>query len=375
MLVARVDGQVAGHLLLVDTATAGEAELKSMAVRTDLQGQGIGAALIEAARALLTNAGVRVLHVATAAASAANLRFYQRRGFRMRAVERDAFTAATGYPPGIMVEGIPLRDRVWLDMELGRDWARDHLCSAHMPLPSEPLERLGFLTIGSFDGADPGPGHETTLQVIELGERLGFDSAWVRHRHLQYGISSPVAVLAAASQRTRRIALGTAVIPLGWENPLRLAEDLATVDILTGGRLNPGISVGPPMRYDEVRDASTPTPATSRTSPTSASSGCCGCVDGGQASSFRGVAGIEEFSDRVQPQSPGLRGRMWYGAGSVRSAAWAGEHGMNLLCSNVVAPRTEGGRGLRHHPAVAHDGVPRHTTPTGAPRGSRRGWS
>ena len=124
-----------------------------------------------------------------------------------------------------------------------------------MPMPSEPLEQLGFLTIGSFDGADPGPGHETTLQVIELGERLGFDSAWVRHRHLQYGISSPVAVLAAASQRTSRIALGTAVIPLGWENPLRLAEDLATVDILTGGRLNPGVSVGPPMRYDEVRAA------------------------------------------------------------------------------------------------------------------------
>ena len=124
-----------------------------------------------------------------------------------------------------------------------------------MPPPSEPLEKLGFLTIGSFFGADPGPGHETTLQVIELGERLGFDSAWVRHRHLQYGISSPVAVLAAATQRTRRIALGTAVIPLGWENPLRLAEDLATVDILSGGRLNPGVSVGPPMHYDQVKQA------------------------------------------------------------------------------------------------------------------------
>ena len=54
-----------------------------------------------------------------------------------------------------------------------------------MPSPSEPLEKLGFLTIGSFDGANPGAGHETTLQVIELGEQLGFDSAWVRHRHLQ----------------------------------------------------------------------------------------------------------------------------------------------------------------------------------------------
>ena len=118
-----------------------------------------------------------------------------------------------------------------------------------------PLEKLGFLTIGSFDGADPAAGHETTLEVIELGERLGFDSAWVRHRHLQYGISSPVAVLAAASQRTRRIELGTAVIPLGWENPLRLAEDLATVDVLSGGRVNPGVSVGPPMHFADVRDA------------------------------------------------------------------------------------------------------------------------
>src|ERR671912_1919600 len=124
-----------------------------------------------------------------------------------------------------------------------------------MPHPTRPLRKLGFLTIGLFDPADPALGHESTLQIIERGERLGFDSAWLRHRHLQFGISSPVAVMAAATQRTRRIELGTAVIPLGWENPLRLAEDLATVDILSGGRLNPGVSVGPPMRYDEVREA------------------------------------------------------------------------------------------------------------------------
>lgn len=117
------------------------------------------------------------------------------------------------------------------------------------------LERLGFLTIGLFDEADPGGGHETTLRMIELGEQLGFDSVWLRHRHLQYGISSPIAVLAAATQRTRRIELGTAVIPLGWENPLRLAEDLATVDVLSGGRLNPGVSVGPPMHWDDVSAA------------------------------------------------------------------------------------------------------------------------
>lgn len=65
-----------------------------------------------------------------------------------------------------------------------------------------PLRKPGFLTIGLFDENDPRPGHEVTLEVIDLGERLGFDCAWVRHRHLQSGISSPVAVLAAASQCT-----------------------------------------------------------------------------------------------------------------------------------------------------------------------------
>src|SRR5271156_4295030 len=124
-----------------------------------------------------------------------------------------------------------------------------------MPEPGVALEKLGFLTIGLFDGQDPGPGHQDTLETIELAERLGFDCAWLRCRHLQYGISSPVAVLAAASQRTARIELGTAVIPLGWENPLRLAEDLATVDVLSGGRLNPGVSTGAPRHAGDVRGA------------------------------------------------------------------------------------------------------------------------
>ena len=205
-----------------------------------------------------------------------------------------------------------------------------------MPPPSEPLEKLGFLTIGSFDRADPAAGHETTLQVIELGEQLGFDSAWVRHRHLQYGISSPVAVLAAATQRTRRIALGTAVIPLGWENPLRLAEDLATVDVLSGGRLNPGVSVGPPMRYDDVRDALHPDTADVEDFSYERVLRLLRFVAGEQASPFRGTVGIEEYSERIEPHSPGLRARMWYGGGSLRSARWAGENGLNYLSSNVV---------------------------------------
>lgn len=205
-----------------------------------------------------------------------------------------------------------------------------------MPLPSEPLRKLGFLTIGLFDGADPRRGHESTLEIIELGEQLGFDSAWMRHRHLQYGISSPVAVLAAASQRTSRIELGTAVIPLGWENPLRLAEDLATVDILSGGRLNPGVSVGPPIHYDQVGHALYPDTAAIEDFSYDRVQRLLDFVRGEPATDFSGTEGFEVFSDRVQPHAPGLGRRMWYGGASLRSAQWAGEHGMNLLTSSVV---------------------------------------
>jgi alkanesulfonate monooxygenase SsuD/methylene tetrahydromethanopterin reductase-like flavin-dependent oxidoreductase (luciferase family) len=201
------------------------------------------------------------------------------------------------------------------------------------------LRKLGFLTIGLFDEADPRRGHEATLEVIELGERLGFDSAWVRHRHLQFGISSPVAVLAAATQRTSRIHLGTAVTPLGWENPLRLAEDLATVDILSGGRLNPGLSVGPPMRYEEVKPALYPD--TEEDFSYERVRRLLSFVRGEPATEFSGTSGFEVFSDRVQPHSPGLGSRMWYGGASLRSASWAGEHGMNFLTSSVVKAEGE----------------------------------
>jgi alkanesulfonate monooxygenase SsuD/methylene tetrahydromethanopterin reductase-like flavin-dependent oxidoreductase (luciferase family) len=195
--------------------------------------------------------------------------------------------------------------------------------------------KLGFLTIGLFDEADPRRGHESTLEVIQLGERLGFDSAWVRHRHLQFGISSPVAVLAAASQRTSRIELGTAVIPLGWENPLRLAEDLATVDVLSGGRLNPGVSVGPPMHFDRVKQALYPDTADAEDFSYERVRRLLDLVRGVPVSDA-GIEGFEVFSDRVQPHSPGLGRRMWYGGASLASARWAGEHGMNFLTSSVV---------------------------------------
>lgn len=208
-----------------------------------------------------------------------------------------------------------------------------------MPVAPRPLRKLGFLTIGLFDPADPAAGHESTLQIIELGERLGFDSVWLRHRHLQFGISSPIAVMAAAGQRTSRIEIGTAVTPLGWENPLRLAEDLATVDLLSGGRINPGVSVGEPMHYESVKDALYPESSELEDFGYTRVERLARLIAGEPVRTFSGRQGVvEEFSNRVEPHSPGLRERLWYGAGSRKSAVWAGAHGFNLLSSSVIFP-------------------------------------
>lgn len=110
VLVAADDDRIVGHVQLVDTSDPEELEIKNMAVDSAYRGRGIGRALIEAAAELAP-----ALLVATAAADVGNLRFYQRTGFRMRSVERDAFTPATGYPADLSSDGIPVRDRVWLD--------------------------------------------------------------------------------------------------------------------------------------------------------------------------------------------------------------------------------------------------------------------
>lgn len=118
VLVAVRDEDVLGHLQLVDAGHGG-LEIMNMAVRADLRGRGIGGRLVQAAVALAAAESAPVLVVSTAAADVGNLRFYQRQGFRMRSVERDAFTERTGYPTGIVIDGVPLRDRVWLDRVLG----------------------------------------------------------------------------------------------------------------------------------------------------------------------------------------------------------------------------------------------------------------
>lgn len=118
-VLAAVEGDaIVGHAQIVESGTAGELELRSLAVVEHRRRRGIGRALVQRAIDECHRADVRTLLVATAAADTDNLRFYQLLGFRMLRVERDAFTTASGYPDGLTIDAIALRDRVWLSLAL-----------------------------------------------------------------------------------------------------------------------------------------------------------------------------------------------------------------------------------------------------------------
>ncbi|HLS79226.1 MAG TPA: LLM class flavin-dependent oxidoreductase [Nocardia sp.] len=200
------------------------------------------------------------------------------------------------------------------------------------------ITRLAFLTPGNYPDDDPATGLEDTLRLFEYGEALGFDGAWIRQRHLEHGVGSAAVFLAAAAQRTRRVELGAAVIPIGYESPFRLAEDLSMADVLSGGRLQPGFSAGVPPHADLIGHR---------------------VFDGDWRAYDLSYGRIERLIDnlrgeylgdpdtviespgniqrpRLQPYSPGLIDRLWYGGGSLRSVRWAARHGLNLLTGNVV---------------------------------------
>jgi ribosomal protein S18 acetylase RimI-like enzyme len=115
--VARADGALAGHAQAVPHG-AGIWEVTNIAVAEDRQGDGIGRALLERVADEARAAGIARIELATAAADTGAIRFYQRCGFRLLRVVRDAFVPATGYPDEVWIDGIPLRDQIWFDREL-----------------------------------------------------------------------------------------------------------------------------------------------------------------------------------------------------------------------------------------------------------------
>ena len=214
-----------------------------------------------------------------------------------------------------------------------------------------PITSLAFLIPGNFADEDPYPGLEDTLQLYEYGERTGFDGAWIRQRHLEHGVGSAAVFLAAAGQRTDRVELGTAVIPIGYENPFRLAEDLALADVLSQGRgaagrpaqgrLQVGFSTGMPhadllagLVYDgDWRDYDLSYGRIARVVEH-----LRGGYLGGPDTVIRSPGNVQ--GPGLQRHAPGLASRIWYGGGSLRSIRWAATSGLNLLTGNIVSGET-----------------------------------
>lgn len=200
------------------------------------------------------------------------------------------------------------------------------------------IKHLGFLIPGNFANADPWPGVEATLQLIAFGEQLGFDSAWVRQRHLEPGIGTAAVFLAAASQRTKTIQLGSAVIQIGYESPFRLAEDLSMVDVLSRGRLNVGLSAGVPPHSailgPLIHDGDWQSHELGHGRIARFAANLRGDYLGDEETMIATPFGPQR--PRLQPYAEGLVDRLWYGGGSLKSARWAGEHGFNLLTGNVI---------------------------------------
>ena len=189
---------------------------------------------------------------------------------------------------------------------------------------------LGFLTNGSFSDEVAGgaaQGHKEVIDLFRVAEQLGYQKGWVRNRHFDNYLSSPLTMLAAASQVTSKIRLGTAIIPVGYEHPIRLAEDAATVDLLADGRVELGIAGGIPTFHSIFfgdEDGAWETASQTRVST---------FLDALRRKSFgRSAAGDEYY---VRPQSAGLIDRVWYGPGSVQTAVRTAEQGLDLLLSAI----------------------------------------
>src|SRR6201994_1029716 len=114
------------------------------------------------------------------------------------------------------------------------------------------MKKIGFLSFGHWT---PSPQSQTRtaadalLQSIDLAveaERLGMDGAYFRVHHFARQLASPFPLLAAVGARTKKIEIGTAVIDMRYENPHYMAEDAGAADLISGGRLQLGISRGSP---------------------------------------------------------------------------------------------------------------------------------
>src|SRR5438874_5852841 len=186
-------------------------------------------------------------------------------------------------------------------------------------------------------------GADALLQSIELAvaaEEAGADGAYYRVHHFAQQLASPFPLLAAAGARTSRIELGTAVIDMRYENPLYMAEDAGAADLISGGRLQLGISRGSPEQVIDGFRYFGHVPQEGTSDADMAREHTKAFLEVIEGAGFARPNPRPMFPNppgllRIEPYSPGLRDRIWWGASSNATAVWAAQLGMNLQSSTL----------------------------------------
>jgi alkanesulfonate monooxygenase SsuD/methylene tetrahydromethanopterin reductase-like flavin-dependent oxidoreductase (luciferase family) len=213
------------------------------------------------------------------------------------------------------------------------------------------MKRIGFLSFGHWT---PSPQSEARtasdalLQSIDLAvaaEELGADGAYFRVHHFANQLSSPFPLLAAVGARTRTIEIGTAVIDMRYENPLYMAEDAGSADLISGGRLQLGISRGSPEQVIDGYRYFGYIPAEGEDSADMAREHTRVFLEVLKGEGFAEPNPRPMFANppgllRVEPHSEGLRDRIWWGAGTRKTAEWTAEQGLNLMSSTLLSEDT-----------------------------------
>jgi alkanesulfonate monooxygenase SsuD/methylene tetrahydromethanopterin reductase-like flavin-dependent oxidoreductase (luciferase family) len=209
------------------------------------------------------------------------------------------------------------------------------------------MKSIGFLSFGHWSPS-PHSGTRTAsdalLQSIDLAvaaEEVGADGAYFRVHHFARQLSSPFPLLAAAGARTKRIEIGTAVIDMRYENPFYMAEDAGSADLISGGRLQLGISRGSPEQVIDGFRHFGHIPAEGESDADMARKHAEVFLELLRGRGFAKPNPRPMFPNppgllRLEPFSEGLRERIWWGAASTPTVKWAAKMGMNLQSSTLV---------------------------------------
>jgi alkanesulfonate monooxygenase SsuD/methylene tetrahydromethanopterin reductase-like flavin-dependent oxidoreductase (luciferase family) len=213
------------------------------------------------------------------------------------------------------------------------------------------VKRIGFLSFGHWQEA-PGSrtrtardAHVQTIELAEAAEAIGLDGAFVRVHHFARQLASPFPLLAAIGARTSRIEIGTAVIDMRYENPLYMAEDAGAADLISGGRLQLGVSRGSPEQVIDGFRYFGHVPPEGMSDADMAREHTRVFLQVLEGEGFARPNPRPMFANppgllRIEPHSPGLRDRIWWGAGTRATAEWAAEQGMNLMSSTLLTEDT-----------------------------------